>query len=506
MRAPYILMGIIIGGILSSAAYSSEVREFEKENKSPPVLAWNKDDQQRGIKEVKESSETWGEFEMEILEQLSFQPSLEKAQYSLVDLIDLSLMNDSSTRQAWANAKSSREQWSEDKGSLYPSLSASATGTRQRIPLKSFQSLNKDSVYTSSSRPEVTGSWNVFDFGATQAGIKKSLYDFLYEQRNYNWTLQGTVKTVIASYYQFLGAQATLKSKEAALKDSSATLESVKELKEAGVDTLADLLQAQSNYSQSIMELEAAKGNVKITLGSLCVAVGIPATTEFEVMIPLHEPKKEITLAGLDELIKKAEKSRQDLLAVKAEVGDKEMSLEKAKKSQLPQLTLSYDAGENYYNSDSVTSSSGYDATASLSVSVPIFSGFSQVHNVRKKKYQLLASKASYDSMKAQVDLDVLTYYYNMQTANKNLNYSKDYLGYSQQNYEVNSQSFKAGKVSLLDLLAAQSSLAQARQTRVESITNWYTTLAELIFSVGVLELPKSDDDWLTLLDFVEGK
>ena len=113
----------------------------------------------------------------------------------------------------------------------------------------------------------------------------------------------------------------------------------------------------------------------------------------------------------------------------------------------------------------------------------------------------LLAERYNYLNQVEGVEYDVLNNYYTLQSALKNLEYSVEYLESAQENYKVALANYEAGTGDILDLLNAQSTLAEARDTRVESKTNWNEGLVNLAYSVGVLWLPDADGRIDTLMN-----
>ena len=65
---------------------------------------------------------------------------------------------------------------------------------------------------------------------------------------------------------------------------------------------------------------------------------------------------------------------------------------------------------------------------------------------------------------------------------------SNDLIASAQQSNEVALARYRAGVGSVLDLLSAQSALADARAQRVLAHLEWNTSLAQLAHDAGVLD------------------
>ncbi|MFN4174673.1 MAG: TolC family protein, partial [Parachlamydiaceae bacterium] len=61
------------------------------------------------------------------------------------------------------------------------------------------------------------------------------------------------------------------------------------------------------------------------------------------------------------------------------------------------------------------------------------------------------------------------------------------FLKFAQESYTLTFESYKAGVVSFVDLLASQTQISTARARRIEAITNWVRSLSRLSYAVGIL-------------------
>ena len=123
-----------------------------------------------------------------------------------------------------------------------------------------------------------------------------------------------------------------------------------------------------------------------------------------------------------------------------------------------------------------------------LTLSIPIFSGFETTYNVRAAEARVDAASALRDNVKLQVALDVWTAYQDLTTASQTLTASADLLASAEQSERVALGRYKAGVGNILDVLNAQSALANARLQRIQAALDWYVTRASLAKAVGTLD------------------
>jgi outer membrane protein TolC len=92
------------------------------------------------------------------------------------------------------------------------------------------------------------------------------------------------------------------------------------------------------------------------------------------------------------------------------------------------------------------------------------------------------------DALGQRVVFEVFTSYHLLQTAARRVRTSEDLIASAEQSSEVALGRYRAGVGSVLDLLSAQSALAQARGQHVLARLEWNTSLAQLAHDAGVLD------------------
>ena len=130
----------------------------------------------------------------------------------------------------------------------------------------------------------------------------------------------------------------------------------------------------------------------------------------------------------------------------------------------------------------------GNNYTISLGLRVPLFAGFSRLYDQREAAALADAEAARADALGQQVTFEVFSSYYALQTSARRVRTTNDLIASAQQSNEVALARYRAGVGSVLDLLSAQSALADARAQRVLAHLQWNTSLAQLAHDAGVLD------------------
>jgi outer membrane protein TolC len=251
-----------------------------------------------------------------------------------------------------------------------------------------------------------------------------------------------------------------------------------------GLATIADVLQARTALSQAQLTLETLDGQLDVSRGAVAVAMGLPATTPFDVPNVVASDSVEMITQSIDSLIAIAEQSRPDFAAARAQVAAAAANERAARAANRPALVLGSTSG--YTGSNSV-GFSGRTYSINLGLQLPVFTGFSNEFHAREANDELQAASAHADQMRQEVTLQVLTAYYGLQTSTRRVRTAADLLASAQQSEQVALGRYREGVGSIVDLLIAQSALADARAQAIQTRWQWRQALAQLAHDVGTL-------------------
>ena len=92
------------------------------------------------------------------------------------------------------------------------------------------------------------------------------------------------------------------------------------------------------------------------------------------------------------------------------------------------------------------------------------------------------------------VDLETFMGYMGVKTAATNLNDTDEYLKAEELEFEITLSSYKAGTMTILDVIQAQSSLADARSQKANAQKIWFLSLADIAYATGsICACPNED-------------
>jgi TolC family type I secretion outer membrane protein len=403
---------------------------------------------------------------------------------SLGQLIDIALKNNPATREAWHAALAAASEVGSKRSLYYPYVEIDGSILREKQPLSVG---GQFSYLQTTYGPSIAASWLLFNFGGREADVAEATRALYAADWTHNAAIQDVVLLVAQAYYQYLNAKAQVVARNASLEEARNNLEAAEERHRAGVATIADELQARTAASQVELDLQDAQGQVQIIRGALATAVGVSANVPVDVgelpqELPLDAVKKTV-----DELIASALARRPDLAAERFRVLAAESHIHAAAIDGLPSLTLDANGNRTFYwRSGAVPFSTNW--AGAITLRIPVFRGFDTAYQVQKAREEAETARATAERTEDQVILDVWSSYYAVKTASQRVKTTRDLLASATQSAEVAQGRYKAGVGSILDLLTAQSALAEARSQDAQARSLWFLSIAQLAHATGMLD------------------
>ncbi|HZK77275.1 MAG TPA: TolC family protein, partial [Gemmatimonadaceae bacterium] len=403
-------------------------------------------------------------------------------QLTLADVVDLALRNNPATRAAWSQARVAANVFGATRGDFFPTISGSVDATRSHSPASSARTTNNRTEYG----PSISLNYLLFDFGGRSGSVEAARQNLFAADLSHNATLQNVVLQAETAFFSYSATAALLSAERSAFAEAQANLTSAQQRNKVGLATIADVLQAQTALSQEQLNLETIQGNLQAARGSLASALGLPANLPFDLQpMPAAIPVGMIS-QSVDSVINDALRNRPDLAAARAQAAAAGAQIRVAKSAELPSLSLGSNAGRTYV---SPTGANGPSYGFSLGLSIPIFNGLSHQYDVAAAQARADAITALADQTRQNVITQVFVSYYALQTSEQRVATSDDLLASAQQSAQVAAGRYREGVGSIIDLLTAQSALANARAQQVQSRWQWYTALAQLARDAGVLSI-----------------
>lgn len=402
--------------------------------------------------------------------------SANTAPLTLAEAVDFALCNNPQTRLAWANARAQAAQVGIAESAYLPTLSATAGRSRNT-------SDSGTSITYNQTTGALSASYLLYDFGGRAAALESARQLMVALATTQDATLQSVFLATVQTYYQLYAAEAAVAAARESERASGESLKAAEARYRIGAGTPADRLQAQTAASQATLTRIQAEGNAKTALGTLANAMGLDAQDAPALAPPVDALPDAAFERNLGELIAAAKRARPDLAAAEAQVRAAQAGIAAARATGMPNISLG--AGSSY--NDTGLTNATRATSIGVTLSIPLFTGFNTTYRVRSAEAQLDAKTAQRDQLAKQVSLDVWRSYFALTTSIEAVRASADLVASAEASERVATGRYKAGVGGILDLLNAQSALANARQQNIQALYNWRIAKAALAQAMGRL-------------------
>lgn len=407
--------------------------------------------------------------------------------YSLDDLINVAEEHNPDTRVAWESARARAAALGIARSELYPTLVAAALSQTNRMEVYLNTQFYRQTVQSFDLALEL--NYTIFDFGARRGRINTAAARLLAANFAFNDVQRALIYQVSAAYYQLLNAQGQVEAAQANLANAQAVQDAAQVSLKNGLATLPDVLEAKSATAEAEYDLQATLGAQAIAHGDLAKVMGvspdlsIPVTPIEKLMLP------ESVSHSVDEDMARAMQQRPDLMkqleAIRAAQGE----IKTARSAYFPTLSMNVkpDAQDIYGLQQQLPwgHTAALDGGITLNLHWTVFDGGLRKNTLAQARANEQVATAQAGVLRDQIEDGIWTAYSNLQTAFRQRQAAEAFLTASITSYNAAIESYHYGVRNLLDVTAAQKTLARARSTDILARAQVLTALADLEFETG---------------------
>jgi outer membrane protein len=404
--------------------------------------------------------------------------------YSLPELIDLAEEHNPETRVAWDRARAQAAALGIARSELYPTLAAAALSQTYRAEVlfgNQFLSQNLENFQVA-----LDLNYRVFDFGARSGRINAARAGVFAANFAFNDTHRKVIYQVEQAYYQLLNASGQEEAAQASLSNAQAVQQAAEERLNNGLATLPDVLEARSATAQADYELQAVLGAKEIARGNLTTALGASPTSAIHVQLNDQVPSEDSVGTTVEQAIDRAFAQRPDLLQGVADIRATNARVKEGRAAYYPALTVNLSsAPQSSYGLQQQlpwTHTAGLVGSLNMSLNWTVFDGGARRSRLAQAEAEVQAAGAQVDATRDQIADQVWIAYTNLNTAFRQHHASQVLLEAASQSYAAALESYHYGLRNLLDVTAAQRTLAQARSADVLARVQVLSALADLAF------------------------
>ena len=196
------------------------------------------------------------------------------------ELIDLAESHNPQTRVAWENARAQAAALGIARSELYPTLSAIALASVERVEVPFFTQFYRQTVATFQVSLDL--NYTIVDFGARRGRIEAESAQLLAANFAFNDVHRNLIFQVEVTYSRLLNAAGQEDAARASLANAQTVEQAAEERLRHGLGTLPDVLEARSATAQAQYDLQAVLGGEEIARGDLATLWVRPSPQRFE--------------------------------------------------------------------------------------------------------------------------------------------------------------------------------------------------------------------------------
>ncbi|SNZ02773.1 Outer membrane protein TolC [Persephonella hydrogeniphila] len=400
--------------------------------------------------------------------------------YSLTveEAIQLAEKNHPYLLQQKSTLGSYRYDYISSYGSFLPSVSVDYTYSRYR---------NSEDYF--SRNYSLTFYWTVYNAGQNILinRIKKAMFSSF--EKNFEETLLDIHYQVKKAYYQACADKEILRFRKIQLKAAQKNFDMAKKKLKLGLVKKSDYLQAKVRLENVRYMLVQAENEYKKSIANLNSLIGFPIDRKTEVDSTVIVKFEDDKIPDFD-TIKKLALKRPIFKQYRYDLKASELQVKQSLLSFTPSVYLSYSINRDY---SSLYGSSDYN-TFRVGLSWTVFEGLKRYYNYLSARENERSYRYRLKELKRQIILNLYSTYLDLKTAYKNVNVAKTLLKEAEHNYKQALGEYKVGKGDIISLVTAESALADAHETYVQSLLNIAITRAVLERGIGMEKIPSGKE------------
>lgn len=399
-------------------------------------------------------------------QQLFHDPALQQ-------LIEKALVNNRDLRVAGLNVQAFQAQYRIQRADLFPAVSATGAGKRQRIP---GVGASKAAVSSSYSATLGVSAYELDFFGRLRSLSDQAMLSYLATQEARRSAEISLVANVANAYLTWRADQELLELTRQTLAADQESLRLTLRSSTTGKVSALDAIQAQTSVESTRASLARYTRQVAQDVNALTLLVGVPVADSIPGQ-PLASDLVAQVPAGLpSQLLQR----RPDIVQAEYQLQAANANIGAARAAFFPSITLTANAGSTSLEMSGLFKGGSGTWTFQPQINLPIFNAGSLRASLDYAKLQKDITVAQYEKSIQAAFQEVSDGLAARQTYNDQLNAQRAFVQASQDYYDMAEHRYRIGVDSHLVFLDAQRSLFSAQQGLITD------RLAQLIAEVNL--------------------
>ena len=415
--------------------------------------------------------------------------------YSLEQAVEVALQNKEALKASALELNASKQDIRSSYSGILPSVRITGSTTESTFPEQAIgfnqssgEILNNVSSITSASS-SFSIAQNIYDGGIWWNNIRLAKNNFRITEQFDRQIKTNIIRNVHFAYFNYLKAIQLLDVSRSNLMSSQQQLTLVQQQYDLGSAKKTDLLKAEVRFGQARIDVITNDASVKSAYRNLKNAMGLINSDQDFTIEEVEKPLE--LIPEFETGFELVQKFNPSVKAKQYQIMSAKLNTKLARGSRLPVISLSASssgADENLGDAISNNYGDNQRINASLSISIPIYTGNSISSRIQKAKIGVDKQESEYltqlEDLSVQLEdyLDQLNNYIEVIPINETV------LESAEEDLKLSQVRYSQGSTTILEVLNAQVSVVQARSSLVRSKYDAFIQQANLKALLGTLD------------------
>ena len=411
-------------------------------------------------------------------------------QWTLQQCLDYAMENNITLKKARLQQQQATEDVKGAKSALLPSLSAS---TNHSLGYRPWQdngttTVTNGQVNSKISKSYYNGSyglnaqWTVWNGNRNRNQLKLTQLQEDVQELALQESANNIQEKIAQLYVQILYLTEAVKVSEQSLETSKKNEERGREMVEVGKMSKADLAQLSAQRASDEYNIVEAQSNIRNYKLQLKQLLELTDNEAFDIATPIATDAMALSaIPSLTTVYEQALTVRPEIEAGKLAVKENDLNLKIAQAGKLPTINLTGGLGTSTNslsnNGWGTQLKTNFDASAGLSLSLPLFDQRQTKTAVNKAKLQREQALLDLQDQQKQLYQTLESYWLDAETNQQKLRAAIATEESEQQSYDLLQEQFRLGLKNIVELMTGKDKLLQAQQNRLQS--KYQTLLAQ---------------------------
>jgi len=296
---------------------------------------------------------------------------------------------------------------------------------------------------------------------------------------------RGLAATVVQNYYSLLAAQRKYANAQQSLKEARQFADITQKLEAGGEAAHSDAVKAEIQLAQRERDAQDAQLAIERTRIGFGVLLFADYTQEFAVEDNLATAPALPARAQVKEM---AGQNNPDIRAAQATVRQQEYEMKSARAAYFPILSFDYFYGinANQYAIWDRAHLRNLGSAAQATMTIPVWNWGATRSKVRQSELRVEQARLDLSLAQRQLLANLDAFYLEAQAANAQVDSLRRSAELAAESLRLTLLRYEAGEVTVLEVVDAQSTLAQARNAYADGLVRYRVGLAALQTLTGV--------------------